>query len=137
MRAFEIYTFKDGQWKMDSVFDDRELAVYEAKKIAGGSRYSGVKVIEENYDELTDLTTTRTLFRGGAAKTERSKKPAAKTRPAGSRAGTGAGREPRRKGRAKPQKKQSNMLVPVLVLLLLLTSGVALLLGLQYFSSLP
>jgi len=35
--------------------------------------FSGVKVIEENYDETTNLTTTRTLYRGGAAKTEKEK----------------------------------------------------------------
>ncbi len=135
MRAFEIHTFKDGKWKMDSVFDDRELAIFEAKKISEGSRYAGVKVIEENYDELTNLTTTRTLFRGGFAKTEKSKKPAAaKARRAGPR--TGTGKDPGRKGSAKPKKKQSNFLVPILVLLVLLMGGLALLFGLQYFSSL-
>ena len=135
MRAFEIYTYRESKWKMDSVFDDRELAMYEAKKIAEGSRFSGVKVIEENYDETTNLTTTQTLYRGGAAKTEK-KKPAAKTARAGARAG--ATREPSRKRGTKPRnsKKKSSVLVPVLVLLVLLLGGVALLFGLQHFSSL-
>jgi hypothetical protein len=135
MRAYEIHTYRDGKWKMDSVFDDRELAVFEAKKITESTRYSGVKVIEEKYDELTDMTTTRTLYRGGAAKTEKAKKPTAAKKRSGSR--TATSKEPRRKSGAKPQKKQKDFLVPVLVLLVLLMSGLALLFGIQYVSSLP
>ena len=58
MRAFEIPTFREGQWKVDSVFDDRELAIHEARKVDENGRYTGVRVIEENYDETSDLTTT-------------------------------------------------------------------------------
>jgi hypothetical protein len=134
MRAFEIHTFRDGKWKMDSVFDDRELAVYEAKKIAAGSRYSGVKVVEENFDESTNLTVVRTVFRGGAAKSGRARKSAAKAKGAGPR--TGSGRAPRRRRSAKPTKKQTNIMVPVLVLLILLMAGLALLFGIKYFSTL-
>ena len=134
MRAYEIHTYKDGKWKMDSVFDDRELAVFEAKKITEGSRYSGVKVIEENYDELTNLTTTRTLFRGGAAREERYNKPAANAKPGAQR--TGTAKERNRKGGGKSNRKnQSNILVPVLVLLAILAAGFALLFGLRYYSA--
>jgi len=52
MRAFEMHTFRESQWKVDSVFDDRELAIHEARKI------------DENYDEASDLTTTRTNILG-------------------------------------------------------------------------
>ena len=46
MRSYEIQTFKDGKWRLDSIFDDRELAILEAKKIDEGTRYAGVKVLE-------------------------------------------------------------------------------------------
>ena len=91
MRSFEIHTFREGVWKIDSVYDDRQLAIFEAKRIAEGTRYAGVKVIEEVDDEVSNLTTTRTLFRGGAAKTEKTYKnpgPATPQR-AGPRTGTG------------------------------------------------
>ena len=52
MKAYEIQTFRDGVWKMDSVFDDRALAIYEAKKIDESTRYAGVKVIEENCERV-------------------------------------------------------------------------------------
>ena len=55
---------------MNSVYDDLNLAIDEAKRVDEGSRYAGVRVIEENYDEATNQTTSRTLFRGDAAKTK-------------------------------------------------------------------
>ena len=42
MRAFEIHTYQDGKWRIDSVFDDRELAMFEARRVDEGSRYAGV-----------------------------------------------------------------------------------------------
>ncbi len=136
MRAFEIHTFRDGQWKVDSVFDDRELAVHEARKVDQNGRYAGVRVIEENYDESSDLTTTRTIFRGKRA-TAKSKapKPTAKNYSGRVAHRGGAKRAPRGKSRARPQKTKSNgVLVPVLILLLLVISGVALMFGLHYVS---
>ena len=133
MRAFEIHTFREGQWKVDSVYDDRELAVREARKVDENGRYAGVRVIEENYDESSDLTTTRTIFRG---KTETAKSTAPK--PAARKSGRtdqrgGARREHGGKSRAGPQKKKSNgVLVPLLILLLLVISGVAVMFGLHY-----
>ena len=64
MKAFEIHTFRDAQWQVDSVFDDRDFAVHEARKVDENERYAGVRVIEENYDESSDHTTIRTIFRG-------------------------------------------------------------------------
>ena len=64
MRSFELQTYQGGKWKIDSVFDDRELALYEAKRMDGTGRYSGVRVIEEVFVESTHETKTRTIFRG-------------------------------------------------------------------------
>jgi hypothetical protein len=63
MILFEIHIFRDQAWKVDSVFDDRELAVYEAQRIEKTGRYPGVRVIEELYDEATERTKTRTVYR--------------------------------------------------------------------------
>lgn len=132
MKAFEIHTFKDGQWKIDSVFDDRELALHEARKVEEGGRYSSLRVIEEIYDEVSDLTTTRTLYRGGSAKKnaiKRRDKPSRSTRTPSR--GSGA-EEPLRKNRgAHRQTKQSNLLVPILILIIVIMAGVAGLLAMQ------
>ena len=135
MKAFEIHTFREGQWKVDSVFDDRDLAIHEARKVQENGRYLGIRVIEENYDGASDLTTTRTIFRGknAAANSKLSKSPAKKAARVAKRAG--AKREPSGKPRARPEKKNSTgFLVPVLILLLLVITGVAVMLGLHYVS---
>lgn len=63
MILFEIHTFRDGKWKIDSVFDDKELAIYEAQRMEKGGRFSAVRVIQEIYDEETQRTSIRTVYR--------------------------------------------------------------------------
>ena len=67
MRAFEIHTFQQGRWKIDSVFDDKDLAIFEAKRMDTSGRYSGVRVVEEVFDENQRKNNTRTIFRGSKA----------------------------------------------------------------------
>ena len=132
MIAFEIQVFKEGAWKVDSVFDDRELALFEAKKIDEGTRYSGVQVVEEKYDEASGRTKTRTLYRGGATKTGKPK--AQKEAPASKRPAQrrGTGKEATRKGKAKPKAKKTSLVVPLILLMVLLIALAGGLLALQY-----
>ena len=135
MKAYEIHTFQKGAWKMDSVFDDRDLAMNEAKKVDDANRYSGVRVIEEIYDESTDETFTRIIFRGGSvdknAKEQRKKaKPAAK--PKTSR---GTGKEPVRKSKGQPKEQQKNkLMLPLILLFILVVVGLGGLFGLNMLS---
>jgi len=116
MKAFELHTYSDGNWKIDSVFDNRELALYEARRVDDGILYSSVRVIEEDYDDSSDLTTTRTIFRGGTA--ERIGNQGYEKKPGKARATTprrAASREPESKGAAGAHKITSNLVIPVLV----------------------
>ena len=61
--VYELHTFRDGAWKIDSVFDDRDLAVLEAQRVEKTFRYSGVRVVEEIFHAATDRTVTRTIYR--------------------------------------------------------------------------
>ncbi|NQV83259.1 MAG: hypothetical protein HQ494_05510 [Rhodospirillales bacterium] len=137
MKAFEIQTYLDGKWRIDSVFDDRELALFEARRVDQGSRYSGVRVIEENYDESSDLTTTRTIFRGSnLARRQKAQKGAQAIKAHGS-ASRGAGsRERQKKRRPRQNQKSSNYFIPVLILSVLVVAGLAALYGLQALSQL-
>jgi hypothetical protein len=63
MILYEIHAFRGGTWKVDSVFDDKDLAVYEAQRMEKGGRFSAVRVIQETYDEETQRTATRTVYR--------------------------------------------------------------------------
>ena len=64
MRAYEIHTFQSGRWKIDSVFDDKELALFEANRMDESGRYSGVRVVEEAFSEQNRKSRARTIFRG-------------------------------------------------------------------------
>lgn len=136
MRAFEIHTYHDGKWKIDSVFDNRELALFEARRVDEGSRYTGVRVIEENYDEASDLTTTRTIFRGGTAdRLEKARKDPKAVKPRGAHRRGAGSRETANNRRPRKKQKTSNILVPVLILGGLVLVGLAALFGLQEIST--
>ncbi len=49
---------------IDSVFNDRDLALFEAQRMDLARRYSGVRLIEETFDEETQQSSIRTIFRG-------------------------------------------------------------------------
>lgn len=67
LKVFEIHTYRNGAWKIDSVFDDRDLALMEAERMDRGNRYSAVRVIEETFDDQTERGSTRTIFRSSKA----------------------------------------------------------------------
>jgi len=67
LKDFEIHTFRSGVWKIDSVFDDRDLAIMEADRMDRSKRFSAVRVIEETFDDETEKGNTRTIFRSTKA----------------------------------------------------------------------
>ena len=64
MKTYEIHTYQSGRWKIDSVFDDKELALFEANRMDESSRYSGVRVVEEAFSDRNRNIRSRTIFRG-------------------------------------------------------------------------
>jgi hypothetical protein len=59
--AFEIQVLNKGDWKIDSIFDDGDLAEVEASRVFGRGAYDAVRVVQENYNEATDTTSIRTV----------------------------------------------------------------------------
>lgn len=70
MKSFELQTFKNGQWAIQGVFTDQDLALFEARRCVEGNRFPGVRVVEENYNETNNRTRSRTIFNGGLADEE-------------------------------------------------------------------
>ena len=64
LTSFELQTYQNNQWKIDSVFDDKQLAVYEAQRLQNAGRYSGIRVVQEIFDEESGTSQTRIAFRG-------------------------------------------------------------------------
>ncbi len=61
--TYELCVFYDGQWKVDSLYDDREIALYEAQRVLARSHCTGVRIAEERFRESTATYETRTIFR--------------------------------------------------------------------------
>lgn len=64
LRAFEIHTYQRGRWIIDSVFDDKDLALFEARRMDDSGRFPGIRVVEEIFDDVASRTQSRTLYRG-------------------------------------------------------------------------
>ena len=133
MKTYELQTYNRTDWKIDSMFDDAEMAVDEARRVEESKRYSGVRVIEEIYDEETNRTTTRTVFRGGLAnqmnKERHASKQSRSTPPAAPRYGTG--REPVHRVASRAKQKQGSLLTPILLFVICALLGLLALIGLH------
>lgn len=130
LRAFEIHTYQGGRWKIDSVFDDRDLAVFEAERMDESGRYPGVRVIEETFDEASSSTTSRTVFRGAkvAKANEETLQKSESARKESGQAGRGrktisAARRAQLKRRAMEKKTNPVRLITILVLLAIFAVG--------------
>jgi len=84
--AYEVQSHAEGRWKIQSFFNDRELAVAEADRMDGTKRYGQIRVVEERFDPAADSYVTRTVYRPQSSRP----KPIAATIQAGQ---PGAGRD--------------------------------------------
>ena len=139
MQAFELQTYKNGKWDVDSYFDDRQLALSEAQRLEGSARHMGVRVVQEEYDEQSNKADCHVIFSRmkniGEQDEWRGQAMRASREPQGS--------TPRREGanqvrqrRPKPKKSKGNLYVTIAIGLVLLLAGVAAMIGLQEIASL-
>ncbi len=68
--SYEILAKRGDNWTLESVYGDRDVALYEARSLLKNRHLKVVKVIQETYDDETDRTISRTIFNEarGAAK---------------------------------------------------------------------
>ncbi len=61
---FEVHALRNGNWYIDSIHDDREQALHEARDLLERRYQRGVKVIQENYDDddENDTSVLITIF---------------------------------------------------------------------------
>ncbi len=63
--SYEVYSVREGHWYLDSVYDDRGLALDEARHLLKHRHEKGVKVVKENYDDETNRSIPTTIFHEG------------------------------------------------------------------------
>ena len=140
MRAFEIHIYQGGRWNIDSIFDDRGLAMHEAQRMDRSGRYVGIRVVEEVFNEDTEETSSRTIFRGtrvdqaNTEHLERRKETRNEAMADRRRRKTEQVTTRKKKARAAKQKK-SNPVRLIVMFALLAALAIGGLIGLQYLQA--
>ena len=113
--SYEVLSTRGDNWMIESVYDDREAALYEARTLLDNRHLKAVKVVQETYDDEADRTITRTIFNEarGAAK--------GKPKPATQEETEYAPAAP-----AVDRKKDGSEVIKYLVILVLSIGGIAL-----------
>lgn len=62
--VFEVHRFREGRWMIDSVYDDRDVALEEGRKLLSGRIGVAVRVVEERFDPESGDHGSRTIFEG-------------------------------------------------------------------------
>jgi hypothetical protein len=137
MSTFELQTFQAGKWNVDSYFDDRELAMSEAEKLDVSGRHTGVRILQEDFDEDSTRSRVRVIFsrmKGGGNVDDdwRVKVQRQSQRTSGMRGSEDAGTRGRRHQRQP--KKKSNLYLVISIAIVILLAGVAAMIGLQEFA---
>ena len=60
--SYELLSLRGGSWVIESVFDNKDVALHEARRLLESRHQKAVKVIEETYDADTDDTKARVVF---------------------------------------------------------------------------
>lgn len=60
--SYEIYSYRNGNWTVDSVHDDKQLAIHQARLLLDSRHHKAIRVVEESYDEATDRASSKVVF---------------------------------------------------------------------------
>ncbi len=62
MSTFELQVYQGSGWQFDAYFDSRDMVISEAQRMDSAGRYMGVRVLEEFFNEESQVTSYRTIF---------------------------------------------------------------------------
>ena len=60
--AYEVQVYDSGDWQIASMFNERELALMEARRIEEGLRRRETRVVEEAHDEESGRTRSKVIY---------------------------------------------------------------------------
>ena len=113
--SYEVLSTRGDNWTIESVNDDREVALYEARTLLENRHLKAVKVVQETYDDEVDRTTTRTIFNEARGAAKGKPKPEKEKETKDAPAAPAVGR-----------KKDGSEVVKYLIILVLSIGGIAL-----------
>ncbi len=114
--SYEVLSTRGDNWVIETVYDDREVALYEARALLDNRYLKAVKVIQETYDDETDRTTTRTIFNEARRAAKGKPKPATQEETKDAAAAPAVG----------TKKKDGSEAIKYLIILVLSIGGIAL-----------
>ncbi len=79
-QTFEVQSYRGGNWHIDSVHDDKEMAVHAARVLLESRHHIAVRVIREIYDEESGVAKASTVFKADKTKDRGKSKTGAKTK---------------------------------------------------------
>ena len=87
--TFEIYSFKNGDWMIDSVHDDKQMALHQARMLLESPHHMAIRVLQEVYDDEIDKSMSSVVFKQqkGDEKRKKTSPPAKKKKSKKSGAG--------------------------------------------------
>lgn len=62
LTAFEVQSFRESGWKIETVTDDKDLAIFEAQRLAQSPHISRIRVVEETFDPDVDRYKSKVVF---------------------------------------------------------------------------
>lgn len=78
--AYEVQSYQAGEWVIQSIFDDKELALMEARRMEqSGLRRQETRVVQETYDESQDKSRSKIIYETPLVRNEEQAAPQGKT----------------------------------------------------------
>ncbi len=114
--SFEIYTFKNGDWMLDSVHDDKNMAIHQGRMLIASPHHMAIRVIEETYDDDADRSFSKIIYKDQKGQEEQ----APKKQPPKKKKGGGTAT------RKKKKKKKKNDFSKSLLILVVSVGGIGL-----------
>ena len=130
--AFEVQSFRNGDWRIETITDSKELAVHQAESVMMNPQVSKVRVVEEAFDQDSAEQKFRTVFIRHKIQAKAPEKPAsaAPAAPEAAAAGTPQSTAPR--ARKKPGVVGLSLKFAAIV-----CAGIALIIVLRHFGATP
>jgi hypothetical protein len=119
MTTFEIYSFKNGDWMIDSVHDDKQMALHQARMLLESPHHMAIRVLQEVYDDEADKSMSSVVFKQQKGDDKRKKTPPPAKKKKSDKFGAGA-------TKTKPKKKKKSSFTRTIVLMALALGGVGL-----------
>ena len=135
--SYELQTFLRGAWKIDSIYDDREIAIFEAQRLQATGRFAGIRVVEEKFDSEAGKSVIRTVFRASkteaenARAMEQQKTARQEVQAMNKAAGVGEFKSSGRRPKESPEKSGLGVVPLILILGAVILGGIFLLVAMQ------